>query len=68
MCHNRTPLSDTFQRRIAIKKRYKILLGILRCVLIFLAGGWAQEKFNLGADISTSHILKKDYNAMLRRL
>ena len=32
-----------------MKKRYKILLGILGCVLIFLAGGWAQEKFNLGA-------------------
>ena len=30
--------------RITMKKRYKVLLGILGCVLIFLAGGWAQEK------------------------
>ena len=42
-----------------MKKRYKILLGILGCVLIFLAGGWAQEKFNLGADLFNQHHLEE---------
>lgn len=34
-----------------MKKRYKILLGILGGVIIFWAGGWTQEKFNRGADL-----------------
>ncbi|MDE0087177.1 MAG: hypothetical protein OXU23_15760 [Candidatus Poribacteria bacterium] len=34
-----------------MKKRYRVLLTILGSILIFLAGGWAQEKFNLGADL-----------------
>ena len=40
-------------------KRYKVLLGILGGVLIFLAGGWAQEKFNLGADLFNQHHLEE---------
>lgn len=40
-------------------KRYKVLLGILGCVLIFLAGGWAQEKFNRGADLFNQHHLEE---------
>ena len=42
-----------------MKKRYKILLGILGSILIFWAGGWTQEKFNLGADLFNQHHLEE---------
>lgn len=34
-----------------MKNGIKVLFGIIEVVLIFLAGGWAQERFNLGVDL-----------------
>ena len=34
-----------------MKNGIKVLFGIIGVVLIFFSGGWAQERFNLGADL-----------------
>ncbi len=42
-----------------MKKRCRFCLGILGCIFIFLAGSWAQEKFNLGADLFNQNHLEE---------
>ena len=34
-----------------MKNGIKALFGIIGAALIFLSGGWAQERFNLGVDL-----------------
>ena len=34
-----------------MKNDIKVLFGIIGAALIFLSGGWAQERFNLGVDL-----------------
>ena len=34
-----------------MKNGIKVLFGIIGAALIFLSGGWAQERFNLGVDL-----------------
>ena len=36
---------------ITIKNGIKVLFAIIGAALIFLSGGWAQERFNLGVDL-----------------
>ncbi len=50
-----------------MKKRYRVLLTILGSILIFLAGGWTQEKFNHGANLFNQHRSDSPKNLLVER-